>query len=1382
MPRNNLSEQIKWLLSAKPFIPPAAPLAGYDPEAPPSSSLLPETPLLHVEPASHDAPLAASARPISHPTPPSSLPETRPDITGRIPSGANTAADMARLRGPPGSGKPRLRVAEIPLYDTPSTSATKPRKHISSEDTRQPSSSTPSYRTPATGKRPIEDIEVDAIDLTGDNEIFVPSTPRRVRLGKKRKSDEFEEDLRRQKSPRAIKCVPPASPRDLDVDEFAHIDDLMAAPPLSPPPPYSSAMRDNDNQTYGKHQEGEYDDDLGITIPESYEDEVMIDTEPQVFETNRKRKSLSRVPSEISDPPRKLGRQAQHPSPIKSAQFTPRDVPSNSGRPRSTPVQKVRQAVLDSEDEDFGDLEDLESEPPSPFEAPKPQSRMVGASSAQVSRPNATRSEQISRPNSTTRPEQMAASLPIRSPAKSSHGLGSQQFRYESPSSPTRSRQSPKMRMSPKKSHSTHTPGPALPPSSEFSKEKRDLMRQAVERFLRAEGHRLEMHLKGACEDWDQVRVEYSRHLEEFGYAQPSETEKVQQSLSKKKAMEELVGLALEHEKLSRQREEARKKIDDDLIRGLIPVDGAMVFKITKTMEGVEAQIYSQLETSGMNKYLENPGGIDNDVDDVVIRSTQAAPASRAKKVSASPAPNHIPQTQYIKQTQISVREVWTPSREIKFAKTPAVDSRSVLSSKPNIEQIRHGPFVGNSNSKLKEIPHRVPETPPTLRVHSKPARARDSSGYDSFHTPEDYPGPADFPDAEDFPDDFEEEENLFSNHMGTPPRHQHEDENFCEDDDDDFLDDLANIENQPPGGPGFDWKGEKVSTLPRNQSKTIKNSTHETSKNPARQKKDHSSLKKLRFGDPGFNFPWSQDVIAVMKHFKMGGFRPGQLEAVNTTLNGEHCFVLMPTGGGKSLCYQLPSVIRSGKSRGVTLVISPLLSLMEDQVTASKDRFGIQAFLLNSETTAEQKALIMGGLRDGQPQDFVQMLFITPEQIDRNGGLMAIFKGLHSRNQLARIVIDEAHCVSQWGHDFRPTYKTLGESLRQFTGVPIIALTATATELVQKDVIETLGIHRCRKISQSFNRPNLVYEVRQKGKGFLKDIAELIKSKYTGKSGIVYCLSRDKCEQVAKELSELGIPSHHYHAKMEPAEKKEVQTKWQQNKYLVIVATIAFGMGIDKPDVRFVIHHTLPKSLEGYYQETGRAGRDGKLSGCYLYFMFADSRILRTMIDKGEGDRMQKERQHMMLERMILYCDNKSDCRRVQVLSYFSEKFDREQCEGKCDNCRSDATFEDKDFTDYAAAVVKLVEKAGDGKVTLIQCVDAFRGMSKSKLKDLELEEFGAGKDLDRGVAERLFHRLIDANALCEYAVYGKSKFAVNYIKVRIRSVLLLCHCTDQC
>jgi bloom syndrome protein len=659
-----------------------------------------------------------------------------------------------------------------------------------------------------------------------------------------------------------------------------------------------------------------------------------------------------------------------------------------------------------------------------------------------------------------------------------------------------------------------------------------------------------------------------------------------------------------------------------------------------------------------------------------------------------------------------------------------------------------------SSQAPAKQLPMAPPPRPERSSPSRKNTLQADSAPTAEVHMIDDFP---------------EYDEQVFSNNKGTlpVPFSDHNDD-FGGDDDDDMLQYADDIENR-----GLPKKSTRLASERPVFKETSANSLPAVT--PASSKKQKRSRMVQADADieAQFQFPWSDDVAKALKHrFKLRGFRQGQIGAINATLQGKDVFVLMPTGGGKSLCYQLPSLITSGTTRGVTVVISPLLSLMEDQVQHLR-ALNIQAYVINSETQQDERRAIFDAFQESNVQDFVQLLYVTPEMLSKSQAIVNAFSRLYNRGQLARLVVDEAHCVSQWGHDFRPDYKAIGDVRRQFPNLPVIALTATATENVKVDVMHNLGIDGCEVFARSFNRPNLYYDVRQKTKGKedLEAIAQLIQNNHRGQTGIIYCLSRKNCEDVAKTLlKEHKIKAHHFHAGMESAEKATIQKKWQSGHYHVIVATIAFGMGIDKANVRYVIHHSMPKSLEGYYQETGRAGRDGMNSSCYLFYGYQDVGKMRRMIDDGEGSREQKDRQHQMLRKMTAYCDNKAVCRRVQVLNYFNEKFNPDDCSGQCDNCNSTSTFEERDMTAYAVNAINLLQELQGNKVTLNHCMDIFRGSRVKKVVDSghdTLENHGKGKDLDRSEVERLFAELLSEGGLKEYNEMNRSGFANQYMEV---------------
>jgi RecQ family ATP-dependent DNA helicase len=420
------------------------------------------------------------------------------------------------------------------------------------------------------------------------------------------------------------------------------------------------------------------------------------------------------------------------------------------------------------------------------------------------------------------------------------------------------------------------------------------------------------------------------------------------------------------------------------------------------------------------------------------------------------------------------------------------------------------------------------------------------------------------------------------------------------------------------------------------------------------------------------YQVPDKQLLLDTLKrYFKFESFRENQFEAVNATCAGHDTLILMPTGGGKSICYQLPAII----SEGITIVVSPLKSLIADQVHRMRT-LNVKTSALSGETSDADAESIIWDLRQELPEH--KLLFVTPEKISASGSLMSIFNQLHERNLLARFVIDEAHCVSMWGSDFRPDYRKLNKLREQYPDVPIMALTATAPPDVRDDILTQLKMDKTKAkvFIQSFNRPNLKFEVRNKTKGCLSDICKMIRANFAKQCGIIYCLSRNDCELTAAGLREQGITSAPYHAGLPDQQRQRVFSAWSRGTFQVVCATIAFGMGIDKADVRFVIHYSMPKSIEGYYQEAGRAGRDGKFASCILYFSKSDLYRMKSMLSKtGFGRKVEdKNRDHVNLQHMVDYVDNKSECRRSIMLRYLGEEFDSRQCishlKTACDNC----------------------------------------------------------------------------------------------------------------
>lgn len=407
-------------------------------------------------------------------------------------------------------------------------------------------------------------------------------------------------------------------------------------------------------------------------------------------------------------------------------------------------------------------------------------------------------------------------------------------------------------------------------------------------------------------------------------------------------------------------------------------------------------------------------------------------------------------------------------------------------------------------------------------------------------------------------------------------------------------------------------------------------------------------------------DFEWSAEVKEkCFSIFGIQTFRANQLETINTTMSGLDCILIMPTGAGKSLCYQLPAVV----STGITLVISPLVSLMEDQLIALEKR-EVSAVMLNASSSKEQVNSVYADMVTKKPN--LRLLYVTPEKLAKSKRFMNKLEQCYKVGSLVRIAIDEVHCCSQWGHDFRPDYKFLGILKKQYPKVPILGLTATASTHVLADVQKLLQLSHSQVFKGSFNRQNLHYSVISKPAKHdecMKKLHSVIHTNFPGQTGIVYCFSRKDTVTVAADLNSKGIVSSSYHAYLDPNERRKIHHLWYSNKIQVIVATIAFGMGIDKANVRFVIHHSLSKSMENYYQESGRAGRDGLRADCILLYRLADVYRQSCMVFT-ESTGLDK------LYGMVEYCNNQDTCRRKLIAQHFSEVWKETGCDSMCDHC----------------------------------------------------------------------------------------------------------------
>lgn len=468
-----------------------------------------------------------------------------------------------------------------------------------------------------------------------------------------------------------------------------------------------------------------------------------------------------------------------------------------------------------------------------------------------------------------------------------------------------------------------------------------------------------------------------------------------------------------------------------------------------------------------------------------------------------------------------------------------------------------------------------------------------------------------------------------------------------------------------------------------------------------------------------------------LRKYFGYASFRTHQEEIIDHLVAGGDAFVLMPTGSGKSLCYQIPALIRPG----ACVVVSPLIALMQDQVDAVRE-LGIKAGFLNSTLDARAARSIEKSAMEGG----MDLLYVAPERLVTDG-----FMALLRRMEIALFAIDEAHCVSQWGHDFRPEYLELGILAGEFPGVPRVALTATADETTRREIIEKLRLAGARRFITSFDRPNIRYRVEIKEKE--KDqLLEFIRSEHPGQSGIVYCMTRKKTEEIARFLQENGLPALPYHAGLDRDLRLRHQRDFLEGDGIIMVATIAFGMGINKPDIRFVAHLNLPRTLEGYYQETGRAGRDGEPADAWMVYSLADIVMLRQMLDTSPGGEDFKAIQYRKMEAMLGYSET-ARCRRQVLLGYFGETLE-DPC-GNCDTCLGNV--EVMDGTVFAQKALSCAYRTGQ-IFGVNHLVDVLLGKDTARVRAFghdRVSTFGIGRELSAYEWRSVYRQLVAAGLM---------------------------------
>ena len=473
--------------------------------------------------------------------------------------------------------------------------------------------------------------------------------------------------------------------------------------------------------------------------------------------------------------------------------------------------------------------------------------------------------------------------------------------------------------------------------------------------------------------------------------------------------------------------------------------------------------------------------------------------------------------------------------------------------------------------------------------------------------------------------------------------------------------------------------------------------------------------------------------------------FRGQQQDIVDHVIAGGDALVLMPTGGGKSLCYQIPAIARQRAGQGVALVISPLIALMQDQVDALS-AVGAKAGFLNSTQTAAERSAVERAFVARE----LDLLYLAPERLGTPSAI-----DLLSRGTVSLFAIDEAHCVSQWGHDFRPDYLRLSVLHERWPEVPRIALTATATEATRREIVQRLDLGAAKEFVSSFDRPNITYRIEAKQQP-LQQLLSLITTEHAGEAGIVYCLSRASVEKTAAALVAKGIPALPYHAGLDHGVRAANQARFLREDGLVMVATIAFGMGIDKPDVRFVAHLDLPKSVEGYYQETGRAGRDGAPATAWLAYGLQDVVQQRRMIESSEGDLAHRRNLSAHLDAMLALCET-IQCRRVQLLAYFGQH--SEPC-GNCDTCLTPPQAWDGTVAAQKLLSTALrLERERNQRFGAGQLIDILLGKSTDRVvreRHDQLSTFGIGADLTEAEWRGVVRQLLAQGLLAVQGEYG--------------------------